>query len=67
MAVMAMVDISVALLGRVNSQLQLMTIAFPVKMAVGLALLAWIAVLLPALMRGASAAGFSAMKTLLVR
>jgi flagellar biosynthetic protein FliR len=66
MAVMAMVDISVALLGRVNSQLQLVTIAFPVKMVVGLALLAWIAVLLPALMRGASAAGTSAMKTLLI-
>lgn len=66
MAVMAMIDISVALLGRVNSQLQLTTIAFPVKMVVGLALLAWIAVLLPALMRGASAAGTSAMKTLLI-
>jgi flagellar biosynthetic protein FliR len=67
MAVMAMVDISVALLGRVNSQLQLVTIAFPVKMVVGLALLGWIAVLLPALMRGASAAGASAMKTLIIR
>jgi flagellar biosynthetic protein FliR len=67
MAVMAMIDISVALLGRVNSQLQLMTIAFPVKMVVGLALLAWIAVLLPALMRGASAAGSAAMKTLIIR
>lgn len=67
MAVMTMVDISVALLGRVNAQLQLMTIAFPVKMVVGLALLAWIAVLLPALMRGGGAAGNSAMKMLITR
>jgi len=57
----------VALVGRVNSQLQLMTIAFPVKMVVGLGLLAWIAVLLPALMRGVSAAGYGAMKDLITR
>jgi flagellar biosynthetic protein FliR len=67
MAVMAMVDISVALLGRVNAQLQLMTIAFPVKMVAGLVLLAWIAVLLPALMRGGGAAGSAAMKALITR
>lgn len=67
LAVMVMVDLSVALLGRVNSQLQLMTIAFPVKMVVGLGLLGWIAVLLPALLRGGSAAGFAAMKSLITR
>ncbi|HVY91803.1 MAG TPA: flagellar biosynthetic protein FliR [Bryobacteraceae bacterium] len=67
MAVMLMVDISVALLGRVNAQLQLMTIAFPVKMVIGLGLLAWISVLLPSLMRGGSAAGAEAMKTLITR
>lgn len=66
-AVLAMIDISVALLGRVNAQLQLTTIAFPVKMVVGLGMLAWIAVLLPALMRGGSAAGSAAMKTLITR
>jgi flagellar biosynthesis protein FliR len=42
LAVMIMVDISLALLGRVNAQLHLLTIAFPVKMVVGLALLGWI-------------------------
>ena len=31
-AILVMVDISLALLGRVNAQLQLLTIAFPVKM-----------------------------------
>jgi flagellar biosynthesis protein FliR len=50
-AVLVMVDISLALLGRVNAQLQLLTIAFPVKMMVGLALLGWIAVVFPALFR----------------
>jgi hypothetical protein len=42
---MMMVDISIALLGRINAQLQLLTIAFPVKMVVGLGLLAWLSVL----------------------
>jgi flagellar biosynthetic protein FliR len=65
MAVMLMVDISLALLGRINSQLHLITIAFPVKMVVGLGLLAWICVLLPALLRGAAASGFSATKSLI--
>ena len=65
LAVMAMVDISLALLGRVNSQLQLLSIAFPVKMFAGLSILGWICVLLPALLRGASAAGFAAIRSLL--
>jgi flagellar biosynthetic protein FliR len=67
LAVMIMVDISLALLGRVNAQLHLLTIAFPVKMVVGLALLGWIAVLMPNLLRGTSAAGFAAMKPLIGR
>jgi flagellar biosynthetic protein FliR len=65
LAVMIMVDISLALLGRVNAQLHLLTIAFPVKMVVGLALFGWIAVLLPALLRGGSATGFAAIKQLI--
>jgi flagellar biosynthetic protein FliR len=65
MAVMMMVDISLALLGRVNAQLHLITIAFPVKMFVGLGLLGWISVLLPALLRGGSATGFTAIRSLL--
>jgi flagellar biosynthetic protein FliR len=65
MAVMLMVDISLALLGRINSQLHLLTIAFPVKMVVGLGLLSWICVLLPALLRAAGATGFAAMRSLI--
>ena len=52
MAVMVMVDISIALLGRVNAQLHLISVAFPIKMLLGVGLLAWMAVLLPALLRG---------------
>lgn len=50
-AVMLMLDISLALLGRVNAQLNLLTIAFPVKMTVGLLLVSWVALLFPVLMR----------------
>ena len=63
-AVLIMADISLALLGRVNSQLQLLTIAFPVKMVLGLCILAWIATLLPSLLRGGSSIAFTAARAL---
>jgi flagellar biosynthesis protein FliR len=49
--VLLMVDISLALLGRVNAQLQLLHLAFPIKMMLGLAVLGWLALLFPALYR----------------
>lgn len=64
-AVMTMADISLALLGRVNSQLHLLAIAFPVKMVVGLCILGWLATLLPALMRGGSGVAFAAARSLI--
>jgi len=42
-----MVDVALASLGRLNAQLQLLIMAFPVKMLIGLGLLAWIMVLFP--------------------
>jgi flagellar biosynthesis protein FliR len=45
-----MLDVSLALLGRLNSQLQLLTLAFPVKMLTALVVLSWVAALLPRLM-----------------
>ena len=42
-----MVDIGLALLGRLNSHLQLLMLAFPAKMLLGIGLLAWIVVLFP--------------------
>ena len=64
-AVLAMVDISLALLGRVNAQLQLLTIAFPVKMLLALTIFSWILVLLPAVMRSDSNLMFSAARDLM--
>ena len=46
-ALLAMADIALALVGRLNAQLQVTTISFPVKMIAGLALLAWISALIP--------------------
>jgi flagellar biosynthetic protein FliR len=65
-AVLAMVDISLALLGRVNSQLQLLTIAFPIKMMLALTVFGWILVLLPAVMRSDMGMALRAAKGLLV-
>ena len=66
-AVLVMVDISLALLGRVNAQLQLITIAFPVKMLVALAMLGWVALLLPALFRAQCGATFGVARGLIAR
>lgn len=44
-ALLGMVDLSLALLGRINSQLQLLTLAFPMKMLAALTLLAVMTVL----------------------
>jgi flagellar biosynthetic protein FliR len=66
-AVLAMVDISLALLGRVNAQLQLLTIAFPIKMMLALTVFGWILILLPAVMRSDMGMALTAAKGLLVR
>jgi flagellar biosynthesis protein FliR len=50
-ALLAMVDIALALLSRVNAQLQLLTLAFPAKMLVALLVLVWGAFLFPRLCR----------------
>ncbi len=49
-ALLVMVDVALALLGRINSQLQLLSLAFPAKMLTGLAVLSWLGVLFPRLM-----------------
>lgn len=46
-ALLVMVDIALALVGRINGQLQMMLLAFPAKMLTAIALLAWILVLYP--------------------
>jgi flagellar biosynthesis protein FliR len=66
-AVLVMVDLSLALLGRINSQLQLLTVAFSIKMLVALIVLGWIAVLIPSVMRNDFDVTFAAVKGLVAR
>jgi flagellar biosynthesis protein FliR len=46
-ALLLMVDVALALLGRLNQQLQLLSLAFPVKMLLALAVLSWTAAMFP--------------------
>jgi flagellar biosynthesis protein FliR len=50
-AVLMAVDIALALLGRVNGQLQMLSLAFPVKMLLGLTILGWVLLVVPSLYR----------------
>jgi flagellar biosynthetic protein FliR len=63
-AILVLVDVSLALLGRINSQLQLLTVAFPIKMMVGLFVLSWVALLLPTLFRIDAAITLAAIRNL---
>ena len=64
-ALMVMVDIAVALLGRINAQLQLMSLAFPAKMLVALMMLGWLAEAFPRVLMEAAAHGWSAAHRIL--
>ena len=66
-AVLVLIDISLALLGRVNAQLQLITIAFPVKMIVGLMIFGWVMVLFPPIFRSTADHSLLAAKALFVK
>jgi flagellar biosynthetic protein FliR len=54
LAMLLIVDVSLALLGRLNWQLQLITLAFPVKMLVSLGLLTWLLLIFPKVFEQAS-------------
>ena len=58
-ALLVMVDVALALLGRLNSQLQLLQMAFPVKMLVALLVLSWISVQFPRILRDFSDMAFA--------
>jgi flagellar biosynthetic protein FliR len=64
-AVMIMADISLALVGRVNAQLHLITIALPVKMIVAISILSWLVLVMPNLLRGTFAGTFEATRALI--
>lgn len=66
LALLLIVDISLALLGRLNSQLQLITLAFPIKMLLSLALLAWLVLVFPKVFNQASGPILRVVRQLLV-
>jgi flagellar biosynthetic protein FliR len=49
-ALLVMVDVALALMGRLNSQLQLLSLAFPAKMLTALLVLSWVVALFPRIM-----------------
>jgi len=64
-ALLLMVDVSLALLGRLNAQLQLLSLAFPAKMLTALAVLSWIAVLFPRVLGEFSAQAWAVARRML--
>ncbi len=50
-ALLVMVDVALALMGRLNAQLQLLSLAFPAKMLTALLVLSWVAALFPRILR----------------
>jgi flagellar biosynthesis protein FliR len=59
-ALLAMVDVALALLGRLSAQLQLLSLAFPIKMLTAVMMLIWLAALQPRMLlecAGAAMAG----------
>jgi len=64
-ALLLLVDVALALLGRLNAQLQLISLAFPAKMLMALLVLSWIAPLLPKLVRAFSAEAWTAASRVL--
>jgi flagellar biosynthesis protein FliR len=61
-ALLVMVDMALALLGRINSQLQLLSLAFPAKMLTGLLLLSYLTALFPRLMGESAGVAWVALR-----
>src|SRR5581483_2952328 len=61
MILLFLVDLSVGLLGRLNSQLQLIALAFPAKMVVALAALSFLALLIPRIFQQSAGVAFTAL------
>jgi len=66
-AVLLLIDVSLALLGRVNAQLQLLSVAFPVKMLVALVIMGWLLLLLPVVLQNGATTAFAAARSLVTR
>jgi flagellar biosynthetic protein FliR len=64
-ALLVLADVALGLVGRLNAQLQLLTMAFPVKMMAALVLLAWITTLLPRLLTAYAGTVFGTLRQVL--
>jgi flagellar biosynthesis protein FliR len=64
-ALLIMVDVALALLGRINAQLQLLSLAFPAKMLTALILLSWISTMFPRILREISGHAWTAAHRML--
>jgi flagellar biosynthesis protein FliR len=64
-ALLVMVDVALALLGRINAQLQLLLLAFPAKMLTALILLSWISTMFPRILREISGHAWTAAHRML--
>jgi flagellar biosynthetic protein FliR len=64
-ALLVMIDVALALLGRINQQLQLLSLAFPVKMLVSLVMLSWLTVLFPRILRELSSHSWTTIHRIL--
>jgi flagellar biosynthetic protein FliR len=65
LALMAMIDISLSLLGRLNAQLQVITLSFPVKMGVALVMLAAFGPVMPRLFDRTASQAVTALRAML--
>jgi flagellar biosynthetic protein FliR len=66
LGLLLMVEISLALLARLNSQLQLMTLAFPIKMLLSMTLLAWLVLIFPKVFTQTSSQVLQLIRSLLL-
>jgi len=62
MTLLFLIDLSIGLLGRVNSQLQMIAIAFPVKMLVAMGVLSFLLLLAPRLYQQSANMAFGALE-----
>jgi flagellar biosynthetic protein FliR len=61
-ALLLLVDVALGLLGRLNQQLQLLSLTFPLKMLIALAVLSWTAAVFPRLMQELSGQAWAAAR-----
>ena len=61
MTLLFLIDLSIGLLGRLNSQLQLVALAFPLKMVAALAALSFLVLLIPKIYQQSAGVAFGAL------